>query len=66
MTFDRLRKLAGLAMADVPHMDIHGTLACLQFMEREEREQAALVYAALIGERLLPARIGRIERRAAR
>jgi len=55
---DRLSELARLAMLGIPHADVPGTIAVLQFMGREEREAAARCYASIIGEKTLPAHIG--------
>lgn len=65
MTLDRLSELAREAMRGCRHADPAGTIATLQFMGRDEREHAARCYAALIGERMLPARIGRNDRKGA-
>ena len=58
MTLYRLSELARLAMRGTPHTDVPGTIAVLQFMSRDKREEAAGIYAALIGEATLPAHIG--------
>ena len=58
MNLDRITSLASAAMRDVPHVNPGETLAILGYLSKDKREQAANVYAALIGERTLPAHIG--------
>ncbi len=45
-------------MRGTPHSDPAATISVLQFMGREERDAAARCYAAVIGEKTLPAHIG--------
>ena len=58
MTLDDLQSIASAAMRGVPHADAAETLAILGYLSRDKREQAAGIYAALIGEKTLPAHIG--------
>ena len=58
MTLDRITQLASAAMRDVPHANPGETLSILGYLSPDKREAAANVYAALIGEKLLPAHIG--------
>ncbi len=58
MTTDDLKSLCARAIHDTPHADLAGTLETIRYLSPENREQAAKCYAALIGERTLPASFG--------
>lgn len=58
MNLDRLQSIASAAMQGVPHSNPAETLAILGYLSRDKREEAASIYAAVIGEKTLPAHIG--------
>ena len=58
MSNDELKAICTLAIAGTPHADVNGTLETLRYLSPENREQAAKCYAAIIGERTLPASFG--------
>ena len=58
MTLERLQSIATAAMQGTPHVNVAETLAILGYLSRDKREEAAAMYAAIVGEKTLPAHIG--------
>lgn len=58
MTYDRLTQLASAAMQGVPHINAAETLTILAYLSPDKRAEAAAMYAAIVGEKSLPAHIG--------
>lgn len=55
----RLIGLAIKAIGGTPHENLSATLLQLGYLSDAQREEAARIYAALIGERSLPVNVGR-------
>lgn len=63
MTLSTLQSLARRAMRGVPHQNADETVRMLSALPHDEREGAARIYAQLIGERSVPAHVGRVDPR---
>lgn len=57
MTLNALQSLARRAMRGVPHANADETIRLLAALSDTQREQAARIYASLIGEPSVPVRI---------
>jgi len=58
MTLEHVSQLARAAMFGTPHVDVAATVSILGYLRADKREEAGRIYAAIAGERTLPAHIG--------